>query len=201
MSNRFLQIKATRHPNQNLRLPAENVRPGNPNRISTFSPEFVPATRYADHFRHPVPAAINWVQPFHAENPGPVRQRVRHGGDSVQMGSPTIDQRFRLLGPTGGGAQLAHVVEYLIERFRGQPKNLRLVGKRVQHLRNFISRRRTNLAEVLRQDQIGGEFAQKLLVHTIDALSLAQPFTDGSVDFLIAHISLQSLPQPFHQHR
>ena len=64
---------------------------------------------------------------------------------------------------------MANVVEYLVERFRRQPKNLRLAGKRVQHLKNFISRRRTNLAEVLCQNQIGGKFAQKLLVHAIKA--------------------------------
>src|SRR5262249_5519785 len=86
------------------------------------------------------------------------------------------------------GAQLTNVVKYLVERLRRQPKNLGLAGKRVQQLRNFISRRRANLAEVLRQDQIGGKFAQKLLVDTIEALFVAQPFTNGSVDLLLAHI-------------
>src|SRR5262249_6581994 len=111
--------------------PAEKVSPRKPEPISTVSPQVIPSTPHSGHFRDPVPAAINRVQPFHAENPGPVRQRVRDCGDPIQLGPPTLDQRFRSFRATGGGAQSANVVEYLVERFRRQPKNLRLAGKRV----------------------------------------------------------------------
>ena len=45
-------------------------------------------------------------------------------------------------------------IEDVCERFRGHPKDLRPRRQQPQRLRDFVAGRRTDLAQVLRQDQI-----------------------------------------------
>ncbi len=119
-----------------------------------------------------------------------MHDRARRCGNRIEPGAAGRDQHLRLLRPTGRLAEFAQIVEYLFKRFRRQPKDLWRARQQVQHSRHLGSRRRANLAEILCQDQVGGDIAKQCLIHLIqtEAAFRRNPISDiGGIDFLLGH--------------
>src|SRR5260370_41568140 len=74
----LIQIEPTGRDNEDFRGPFQNIVPGDANRIGAFTAQRVHAAGYFDHLWHPVPTAVNGIDPFHTKDPRTVCQAARY---------------------------------------------------------------------------------------------------------------------------
>src|ERR1051325_1338782 len=108
-------------------------------------------------------------------------------GQIVEPAPAVIHQSLSFRGAISCCSKLAHVVKDLAERLRREPENLRRFRQGFDNLRDFISRRRTNLAKVLRQDQIRSQLAQKVFINLVKTLSFAYAGCHRAIDLALTH--------------
>ena len=109
-----------------------------------------------------------------------VRQRV-------QTLAAVVDESLGCRVSIAGSAEVANVIEDLVERLRCEPEDLRCFWKCFENLRNFVTRRRANLTEVLREYQIRSEVAQELFVDLVEAFTITNSLSDCAIDLALTH--------------
>src|ERR1700693_2705020 len=85
--------------------------------------------------------------------------------------------------------QFSEIVKNVFEVVRCEPNDFGFERKCVQRSGDFVTRRRTDLTERLRQNMRRRESFQKAFVHFIKAASAANTFAHRNVNFLHGHFS------------
>ena len=95
-----------------------------------------------------------------------------------------------LVGAGFGAGELGEVEEVLMnvgDGVRGHPEDFGFVGEGGEGAVDFVAGGGADLAEVLGEDDGGGEFAEELFVEGVEALAGAELGADGDVDFAERH--------------
>src|SRR5215469_9143474 len=111
------QMESTRHHDEHLGRPCLKVLPGNPNRVSIFPREFINTSRNPDHFRHPMTAAVQRIQPFHAKYPRTRSYALRDGCYLGKFSRSLVDPALCLLRAARGLADVPQVLKNSCQRF------------------------------------------------------------------------------------
>ena len=148
---------------------------------SPAQPGDVLATRHLDELRRPVPGDEHRVQPLER---GHARPRLAADGETDDVRPPrrARDEIERRVLRAGRLRDRADVAERLAVGLRIQRDHARRLGQRDRQRLDLVVRHGADVAQRLRDDEVGLELADELLVELVDRLAGAGALTDGRVD-------------------
>ena len=135
-----------------------------------------------DELRGPVPADEERIGPFEEDD----TRAVFEGVDELCRGEHALaeprDGFDGLLLEADSAADGVDVVEHTLERLRVEAEDLGAGRERIGDTTDCLQIDRADLAEILREDQIGPEGAEERLVHGVEGDSGSELLADAGVD-------------------
>ena len=190
---------AAGHHDEHLGRVALHLLPRNAHRVRAAACKVILTSGKIDHLWYPMAAAIRRIQPLHAEHTHALR---RAPGLFFYLCKPRAGGGDELASALGGARRLAkfqHCREDAFEGLGRHRQDLRLTWQACKQLCRLVAGCGTNLAKILRQDQIRREFADRPLIEFIQALPIAQPLCDLPIDLALRHALNRE--QGAHDHR
>jgi len=93
------------------------------------------------------------------------------------------DKLLRTFATAGGFANPKNIAPNVAKVVRIEADDFRLLGDRGQGSAKFLWSGGANVAQVLRENQVGGEFFEQITIHGVDGLAALYVFTDQAIGF------------------
>ena len=149
------EVVATWHYHDHVGARFRDLLGRHPKRRLARAAQHILAAGLRHHLRHPVPAHVEWVEPFEAQHARPRTRLRRLSFRSRPLAARALCEGLRLATPTGRFSHAANVVPDIGERMRRERQDTRLLGKARECGRQIVGRGGADVAQILRHDQIG----------------------------------------------
>src|SRR5262249_18000231 len=142
---------------------------GNAERRSARLAEKIKAPRALDHLRHPVSADVEGIEPLKKRDRGASRYAADPAFDGTDSRLQLGDKTSSTHGRSSFFADAQNVPPHITQILRIQAKNFWRVCKPAQDSVQIMGRCGADVAQVLRDNQIGSERLERALVYGIEA--------------------------------
>ncbi len=178
----FLEVVTARHEDNDVRCGLSDLAWAQRTGTLAGLRQDIDAAGHRHHFGNPVTAGERRLEPFEAGDPWSGRNVGNCGTDGLELDEPSCDKLLRHLDTADGAPHRSHVLPHVGERMRVKRHDVRTSIERLDRLRDVTWCHRTNVAEILGENDVGGELSKRVEVDAVGSAALGDELSNLPID-------------------